>query len=124
MNKAPKNGYILGSLLFITGIILWIALWQIGTTVLLVSIFMVLCGILSVFIQWNLNKITELRIKAEQHNPKRQIVITINDDGNVVLVAEGMHFNELITMLEVSKYQMISQHTQGGSNPMQIIKRP
>lgn len=124
MSEVSKTGYILGSLLFITGIILWIVLWQMGTIVLLVSIFMVLSGILSVLIQNNLNKITKIRIKAEQDNPKRQIVITINDDGKAVIVAEGIPFNDVIALLEVSKYQMISQFTKGGSNPMQIIKRP
>lgn len=123
MSTGSKKGYIIGSLLFISGIILWIALWQMGTTVLLTSIFMVLSGILSVLIQSHLNKSTEIRIKAEPQNPKRQIVITINDDGTAVIVAEGIPFNDVIAILEVSKYQMINQFTRGGSNPVQIIKR-
>lgn len=123
MSMGSKKGYILGSLLFISGIILWIALWQMGAIVLSASIFMVLSGILSVLIQSYLNKSTEIRIKEEPQNPKRQIVITINDDGTAVIVAEGIPFNDVIAILEVSKYQMINQFTRGGSNPVQIIKR-
>lgn len=124
MSTGSKKGYIIGSLLFIIGIILWIFLWQMGAIVLSASIFMVLSGILSVLIQSYLNKsIPGKPGTAEPQNQKRQIVIRINDNGTAEIVAEGIPFNDVIAILEVSKYQMINQFTRGGSNPVQIIKR-
>lgn len=123
MNKESRTLLITGIIMIFIGIVAWIPVQQIGQGV--ISIASIITGlILGYYSYKKLANTTETGNIAEPQNPKRQIVITISDYGTVEIVAEGIPFNEAIAILEVSKYQLINQFTEGGQSPVQLIKRP